>query len=56
MLLNYYLQIILRLLNRSNDLIKLNNKRKEIETLVLDEIDFQNIEDENKDIIIYYNP
>ena len=41
---------------RSNELIKLNNKRKEIETLVLDEIDFQNIEDENKDIIIYYNP
>jgi len=41
---------------RSNELIKLNNKRKEIEKLVLDEIDFQNIEDENKDIIIYYNP
>jgi len=41
---------------RSNELIKLNNKRKEIETLVLDEIDFQNIEDKNKDIIIYYNP
>jgi len=41
---------------RSNELIRLNNKRKKIETLVLDEIDFQNIEDENKDIIIYYNP
>ena len=41
---------------RSKELIKLNNRRKEIETLVLDEIDFQNIEDENKDIIIYYNP
>ena len=41
---------------RSNELIKLNDKRKEIETLVLDEIDFQKIEDENKDIIIYYNP
>jgi single-stranded-DNA-specific exonuclease len=41
---------------RSNELIKLNNKRKEIETLVLDEINFQNIENENKDIIIYYNP
>ena len=41
---------------RSNELIKLNNKRKEIETLVLDEIDFKNIENENKDIIIYYNP
>jgi len=41
---------------RSNELIKLNNKRKEIETLVLNEIDFQNIENENKDITIYYNP
>jgi len=41
---------------RSKELIKLNNKRKKIETLILDEIDFQNIEDKNKDIIIYYNP
>ena len=41
---------------RSNELIKLNNKRKEIETLILNEIDFQNIENENKDVIIYYNP
>jgi len=41
---------------KSNELIKLNNKRKEIETLILDEIDFQKIEKENKDIIIYYNP
>ena len=41
---------------RANELIKLNNKRKKIETLVLDEIDFQNIEDENRDVIIYYNP
>jgi single-stranded-DNA-specific exonuclease len=29
--------------DRSNDLIKLNNKRKEIETLILNEIDFQEI-------------
>ncbi|MDA7714857.1 single-stranded-DNA-specific exonuclease RecJ [Candidatus Pelagibacter sp.] len=41
---------------RSNELIKLNNKRKEIEALTLNEIDFQNIENKNKDIIIYYNP
>ena len=41
---------------RSNELIKLNNKRKAIESLILDEIDFQNIEDENKDVIIYFNP
>jgi len=42
--------------DRSNNLIKLNNKRKEIETLVLNEIDFQKIEKENKEVIIYYNP
>jgi single-stranded-DNA-specific exonuclease len=40
---------------RSNDLIKLNNKRKEIETLSLNEIDFEKIEKENKDVIIYYS-
>ncbi|WP_415287086.1 single-stranded-DNA-specific exonuclease RecJ [Candidatus Pelagibacter sp. Uisw_104] len=42
--------------DRSTYLIKLNNKRKEIENLVLDEIDFQKIEKENKEVIIYYNP
>ena len=42
--------------NKSNELIKLNNKRKQIETLILDEIDFQKIENENKDVIIYYKP
>jgi len=41
---------------RSIELIKLNNKRKKIETLILDGINFQNIENENKDVIIYYNP
>jgi len=41
---------------KSNELIKLNNKRKEIEKSILDEIDFQNIENENSDVIIYYNP
>jgi len=41
---------------KSNELIILNNKRKEIETLILNEIDFQKIEKENKDVIIYYNP
>ena len=34
----------------------MNNKRKEIETLVLNEIDFEKIEKENKEVIIYYNP
>ena len=42
--------------DRCNHLIKLNNKRKEIETLILNEIDFQKIEKENKDVIVYYNP
>ncbi len=41
---------------RSNDLIKLNNKRKMIETLILNEIDFKKIEKDKKDIIFYYNP
>ncbi len=40
---------------RSKELIKLNNKRKEIEKLVIKEIDFQKIEKENKNVIIYYN-
>jgi len=41
---------------RSNELIKLNNKRKEIETLILNEINFKDIENENKDVVIYYKP
>ena len=39
---------------KSYELINLNNKRKEIEKLTLDEIDFQKIEKENKDVIVYY--
>ena len=42
--------------DRSRSLIKLNDKRKEIENLILEEIDFKKIEKENKDVIIYYNP
>ena len=41
--------------NRSDMLIDLNNKRKEIENIILSEVDFQKIKDENKDVIIYYN-
>ncbi len=41
---------------KSIELIKLNNKRKEIETLILDEIDFKKIEDEDKNVIVYYSP
>ena len=40
---------------RSKELIRLNNKRKDIEKLILNEIDFKEIENENKDVIIYYN-
>ena len=42
--------------NISKKLIKLNNKRKEIESLMLHEINFQSIQNENKDVIVYYNP
>ena len=40
---------------KSNELIELNNKRKTIESLILSEIDFEKIENENFDVIIYYN-
>ena len=36
-------------------LISLNNKRKEIEKKILDQINFDEIEKENKNVIIYYN-
>jgi len=38
------------------ELIKLNNKRKDIETIMLNEIDFQAIEKKDNNVIIYYNP
>jgi single-stranded-DNA-specific exonuclease len=41
---------------RSVELIELNNKRKEIEMIILNEIDFDLIEKNNKDVVIYYNP
>jgi single-stranded-DNA-specific exonuclease len=41
---------------KSQELIKLNNKRKKIEKLTLDEINFEKIDKENEDIIVYYNP
>jgi single-stranded-DNA-specific exonuclease len=37
------------------ELIKLNNKRKEIETLTLNQINLNKIERENKSVIIYYS-
>jgi single-stranded-DNA-specific exonuclease len=39
---------------KCSELFKLNNKRKEIETLIIKEIDFKEIENRNKEIIIYY--
>ena len=46
-----------RIINdKCNDLIKLNEKRKQIENLILNEINFKKIEDNNKDVIIYYSP
>ena len=41
---------------KSIELIKLNEKRKKIEKLIYNEIDFKKIELENKNVIIYYNP
>ena len=37
-------------------LIELNNKRKEIENKILNDINFEKISKENKDVIIYYSP
>ena len=41
---------------RSIELIELNNKRKEIETIILNEINFDEIKKKNANIVIYYNP
>jgi single-stranded-DNA-specific exonuclease len=40
--------------DRSLKLISLNNKRKIIEQNILNEIDFEKIKSENKDVVIYY--
>jgi len=42
--------------DKCKDLIKLNEKRKHFEKLILNEINFKKIEENNKDVIIYYNP
>jgi single-stranded-DNA-specific exonuclease len=41
--------------DRSDKLILLNNKRKIIEQNILNEINFEKIKNENKNVIIYYN-
>ena len=38
------------------ELINLNNKRKKIETTILNSIDFKKIESDNDDVIVYYDP
>ena len=40
--------------DRAKKLITLNDKRKMIEQIILDDINFEKIEDENKNVIIYY--
>ena len=40
--------------DKAKKLIELNNKRKKIEQNILDEIDFEKIKNENKQVIIYY--
>jgi single-stranded-DNA-specific exonuclease len=42
--------------NRLVQLIRLNEKRKEIESLTLNEIDFEKIRKSNKDVIVHYQP
>ena len=41
---------------KSIELISLNDKRREIESRILESIDFDKIEKENKNIIVYYDP
>ena len=41
---------------RSIELNELNKKRKKIETLILNDVDFNKIDDDNKAVVIYYNP
>ena len=41
--------------NRSINLIELNEKRKKIEDLIIAEIDFNKIKNEDENIIVYYN-
>ena len=40
----------------SLELINLNNKRKKIESLILNDIDFNKLEKDQNQIMIYYNP
>ena len=40
----------------SKKLIELNQKRKSFEEIVLNNIDYKKIENENENVIIYYDP
>jgi single-stranded-DNA-specific exonuclease len=42
--------------NRSIEFVKLNDKRKYIESLILNDINFEKIENEKEKVIIYFNP
>ena len=42
--------------SKSIKLIELNNKRKKIESNILSDVNFEKIQKDNKDVIIYYNP
>jgi len=42
--------------HKSLELTKLNNKRKKIESIFINDINFNKLEKDNKDFIIYYNP
>ena len=42
--------------SKSIKLIELNNKRKKIESSILSDVNFEKIQKDNKDVIIYYNP
>jgi single-stranded-DNA-specific exonuclease len=46
---------IITLQKKTSELINLNNKRKKLEKNILNEINFQKINKENKNIIIFYN-
>ena len=41
---------------KAKELVKMNNKRKQIEKIIINEINFKKIEEENKEVIVYYNP
>ena len=41
---------------RSSELFTLNKKRKKLESLILDNIDFKKLENDNENVILIYDP